>query len=347
MIVTVTVNPAMGGEKTAEIDCLRPHALNRLAGVVSDVGGKGINALQDHRQALGRQSVACGFLAGHSVPGADIEQTLRQWPGGGHPARIFSRCPGRLAPTSSWWNRAGELTELNEQGPRLSPADLDALTGKLEGSPPRHPVCTGGQRGARRAAGTLPRPDPEAETGGAKVFVDADGPLLARALEAVPDIIKPNAFELGQYFGLASHPGGGGTDRLGPERWQRGASVSVCISRWAGRAPALRRERGAGRAPGPSGDAPLHRGGRGCDGGGDRLRRGGRSASRGLPASGHGGVSGGGHHPGHPPARPRDGPAADGAGVPDGIAALTFRTILLCKTSRRKIAGGVFGMQMI
>ena len=41
MIVTVTVNPAM--DKTAEIDCLRPHALNRLAGVVSDVGGKGIN----------------------------------------------------------------------------------------------------------------------------------------------------------------------------------------------------------------------------------------------------------------------------------------------------------------
>ncbi len=37
---------------------------------------------------------------------------------------------------------------------------------------------------------------------GAKVILDADGELFTKALQAGPDIIKPNRFELEQYAGF-------------------------------------------------------------------------------------------------------------------------------------------------
>ena len=203
MIVTVTVNPAM--DKTAEIDCLRPHALNRLAGVVSDVGGKGINVSKTIA-ALGRQSVACGFLAGQT--GRSIEQTLGQWPGGGI-RPDFLTVPGETRTNLKLVEPGGELTELNEQGPRLSPADLDALAQKLEGyAAPGTLFVLAGSVGPGVPPELYRDLTRRLKQRGAKVFVDADGPLFARALEAVPDIIKPNAFELGQYFGLDHTPEG-------------------------------------------------------------------------------------------------------------------------------------------
>lgn len=224
MIVTVTVNPAM--DKTAEIGCLRPRALNRLAGVVSDVGGKGINVSKTIA-ALGRQSVACGFLAGQT--GRSIEQALDCWPGGGI-RPDFLTVPGETRTNLKLVEPGGELTELNEQGPRLSQADLDRLAEKLEGY---------------AASGTLfvlagsvgPGVPPELyrdltrrlKQRGAKVFVDADGPLFARALEAVPDIIKPNAFELAQYFGLDHTPDEKELIGLGCTLAERGVGL-VCIS---------------------------------------------------------------------------------------------------------------------
>ncbi len=224
MIVTVTVNPAM--DKTAEIDCLRPHALNRLAGVVSDVGGKGINVSKTIA-ALGRQSVACGFLAGQT--GRSIEQTLGQWPGGGI-RPDFLTVPGETRTNLKLVEPGGELTELNEQGPRLSPADLDALAQKLEGyAAPGTLFVLAGSVGPGVPPELYRDLTRRLKQRGAKVFVDADGPLFARALEAVPDIIKPNAFELGQYFGLDHTPEGEELIGLGRTLAARGIGL-VCIS---------------------------------------------------------------------------------------------------------------------
>lgn len=224
MIVTVTVNPAM--DKTAEIDCLRPRALNRLAGVVSDVGGKGINVSKTIA-ALGRQSVACGFLAGQT--GRSIEQTLCQWPGGGI-RPDFLTVPGETRTNLKLVEPGGELTELNEQGPRLSPADLDALAQKLEGyAAPGTLFVLAGSVGPGVPPELYRDLTRKLKQRGAKVFVDADGPLFARALEAVPDIIKPNAFELGQYFGLDHTPEGEELIGLGRTLAARGIGL-VCIS---------------------------------------------------------------------------------------------------------------------
>lgn len=224
MIVTVTVNPAM--DKTAEIDCLRPRALNRLAGVVIDVGGKGINVSKTIA-ALGRQSVACGFLAGQT--GQSIRQTLLDWPGGGI-RPDFLPVAGETRTNLKLVEPGGELTELNEQGPAITPADLDALTARLESlAAPGTLFVVAGSVG--------PGVPPEfyrdltlrLKRKGAKVFVDADGPLFAHALEALPHIIKPNAFELAQYFGLDHTPDEQELVGLGRTLAGRGVEL-VCIS---------------------------------------------------------------------------------------------------------------------
>lgn len=225
MIVTVTVNPAM--DKTAEIDRLCPRALNRLDGVVSDVGGKGINVSKTIA-ALGRQSVACGFLAGQT--GQSIRQTLLDWPGGGI-RPDFLTVPGETRTNLKLVEPGGELTELNERGPHISRESLDALTAKLEGyAAPGTLFVLAGSVG--------PGVPPEfyrdltlrLKQKGARVFVDADGPLFAHALEAVPDIIKPNAFELTQYFGLDHTPDEKELIGLGRTLAGRGVGL-VCISR--------------------------------------------------------------------------------------------------------------------
>ena len=224
MIVTVTVNPAM--DKTAEIDCLRPHALNRLAGVVSDVGGKGINVSKTIA-ALGRQSVACGFLAGQT--GLSMGQTLQNWPGGGI-RPDFLTVPGETRTNLKLVEPGGALTELNEQGPRLSTADLEALARKLEGyAAPGTLFVLAGSVGPGVPPELYRDLTLRLRQKGAKVFVDADGPLFARVLEAAPDIIKPNAFELGQYFGLDHIPAGEELIRLGRTLAGRGIGL-VCIS---------------------------------------------------------------------------------------------------------------------
>lgn len=92
MIVTVTMNPAI--DRTASIEALHPHALNRLGRVEQDVGGKGIN-VSKMLAALGRQSIACGFAAGQA--GGMVVDTLRAWPGAGS-RRILSAFPARPAP---------------------------------------------------------------------------------------------------------------------------------------------------------------------------------------------------------------------------------------------------------
>lgn len=148
-------------DKTAEIDRLCPRALNRLDGVVSDVGGKGINVSKTIA-ALGRQSVACGFLAGQT--GQSIRQTLLDWPGGGI-RPDFLTVPGETRTNLKLVEPGGELTELNERGPHISQESLDALTAKLEGyAAPGTLFVLAGSVGPGVPPGILPGPDSASET---------------------------------------------------------------------------------------------------------------------------------------------------------------------------------------
>jgi 1-phosphofructokinase len=196
MIVTVTLNPAL--DKTAEIDALRTGGLNRLRNVRLDAGGKGINVSMV-AAALGGKSVATGFAGG-----ANGEELLSRLDSGGI-THDFVRIAASTRVNLKVIDADKALTELNEPGPEVSAGEMRLLEHKL--------LSYAGAGGGTIfvLAGSLPR-GVGADTylslaralrgAGSPVFVDADGAAFARAMEAPPDFVKPNVFELLQYFGV-------------------------------------------------------------------------------------------------------------------------------------------------
>lgn len=221
MIITVTLNPAI--DKTAAVDTLQPRALNRLASVQRDVGGKGINVSRVIA-ALGGESTACGFVAGST--GRSILAELKA-------AGIttdFLELDGETRTNLKLVEPDGALTEINEPGPTATAGDLETLTARLEdyAAPGRWfvlagSVCPGVPESYYRDL-TM-----RLHARGARVVLDADGPLLRSGIEAVPDIIKPNGYELAQLFGLAADPDNETITQLANRLVERGVKL-VAVS---------------------------------------------------------------------------------------------------------------------
>lgn len=224
MIITVTMNPAI--DKTAAVHTLCPRALNRLSGVLKDVGGKGINVSRTIA-ALGGRSVATGFLAGDS--GRSIERVLQETEG---VTPDFLYIEGETRTNLKLVEPDGSLTELNEQGPSPSNGDLERLMEKLNShAGPDTLFVLAGSAGPEMAPDIYGRMIEALHTRGARVFLDADGPLFAGGLKARPDIIKPNEFELCQLFGR-SHAAEEELIEMGRRLNGQGIGL-VCISRGA------------------------------------------------------------------------------------------------------------------
>jgi 1-phosphofructokinase len=198
MIVTLTLNPAL--DKTARVDMMRPDSLNRLRDVRVDAGGKGVNVSAVIR-ALGGNSIAAGFAGGST--GDEIVSRLANSGIRADFVRIASLTRTNLKVVAD----DGALTELNEPGPEITAEEWKLLEEKLLGYAQTGSIFV--------LSGSLPRGLP-ADTyrricaslrkGGAAVFLDADGEALKFALDApaeeIPDYIKPNRYELLQYFGV-------------------------------------------------------------------------------------------------------------------------------------------------
>jgi len=192
-IITVTLNPAL--DKTARIDVMSPGGLNRLENVVVDAGGKGIN-VSKLIAALGGESIATGFLGGG--PGEEIAQTLRELGIKSDFVKIGQPTRTNLKVLCDQHG----ITEFNEPGAMVSSSEMDALKQKLLDYAKPDTIFV--------FSGSLPRgvdADVYAtlihlvKDCGAMVFLDADGAAFRAAVEAKPDYIKPNKFELLQYFG--------------------------------------------------------------------------------------------------------------------------------------------------
>lgn len=193
MIITVTMNPAI--DKTLELDSLVHGGLNRIEAPISDAGGKGINVSKTIR-ALGGETIASGFLG---VKGSQIildcleaEQIKND----------FVFVEGITRTNMKIVESDGTLTELNEQGMTVPKEKITELVEKLMGYASEESLFI--------LAGSIPKGvDTDiyakitnaVKKKGAKVFVDADGELFVKALEAAPSIIKPNHVELAEYFG--------------------------------------------------------------------------------------------------------------------------------------------------
>ena len=198
MIITVTMNPAI--DKTAKTGAIKPGGLNRLDDVITDAGGKGIN-VSKMIKALGMESVATGFLGGGA--GREIKSLLRRQNIKNDFIAINQTTRTNLKVLSEDYG----ITEFNEPGAKVTAGEMAALHDKLMiyAAPGVIFVFSGSlPRGA--AVDTYYRLACDVKDMGASVFIDADGEAFSAALEAKPDYIKPNKFELMQYFGIKDDP---------------------------------------------------------------------------------------------------------------------------------------------
>lgn len=194
MIYTVTLNPAL--DKTVEIPGMALDTVNRITEMRTDPGGKGINVSKVIAK-LGGESCAVGILGGGS--GKMLEKLLE-----GEPfATRFRFVDGQTRTNLKIIDREGHTnTDINEPGLTVTDADLDALLHELLAELRPGDIVV--------LAGSLPKGAPQdtyrtwtaaCKKAGARVFLDADGALLAEGLKAAPYLIKPNDDELSRLAG--------------------------------------------------------------------------------------------------------------------------------------------------
>lgn len=191
MVYTVTFNPAL--DYVVRVEDFQPGETNRTASDEVQFGGKGINVSTVLRN-LGVDNVALGFLAGFT--GKGLEQGLREsgintdfiWL-----ERGLTRINVKI--------KAGRETEINGQGPDISPAALEQLFARLDQLQEGDVLVL---------AGSIPRSLPDdiyqrilqrLEGRGILSVVDATRDLLCAVLPYHPFLIKPNDRELGEIFG--------------------------------------------------------------------------------------------------------------------------------------------------
>ena len=198
MILTVTANPAW--DVTYTVDALHPGDSHRVRAVTGQAGGKGVNVSRVLAQ-LGLDTVATGLVGGSA--GADLVAELA---GAGVPA-AFLDAPVRTRSAVAVVDDAGTATVLNEPGPVVDPGLWSALVEHLT------PLIAAAE--VVVLAGSLPPGSPADAYAqltalvhrlGRRCLVDADGPALAAALAAAPDLVKPNRAELLRATGAGDLP---------------------------------------------------------------------------------------------------------------------------------------------
>ena len=192
MIFTVTFNPSL--DYIVRVDEMRLGTINRTNYEQLLPGGKGIN-VSIVLGNLGHPSRALGFSAG--VTGVALEKLLADTGVDAdlvHVKAGFTRINAKV--------KAVEETEINGQGPRIAPEDVDALFSKLD---------VLGQDDTLVISGSVPNTLPsdmyeqvmERLAGrGVRIVVDAERDLLTRVLPYRPFLVKPNNPELGDIFGV-------------------------------------------------------------------------------------------------------------------------------------------------
>ena len=194
MIITVTLNTAV--DKTLAVPNFRLGRRHRTVEQTTTPGGKGVNVAR-LLKTLGQPVIATGFAGG--ATGARIVDQLTQLSVLSDFVRIRDESRTNTAvidPTT------GEQTEINERGPAVSLAEIEAFSEKLLYLAQGASMCV--------FAGSLPRQVevdvyarliPELRRLGVTTLVDTDGDPLRRAVRAEPDVISPNVLEAEELVG--------------------------------------------------------------------------------------------------------------------------------------------------
>ncbi|MEZ0163774.1 1-phosphofructokinase family hexose kinase [Kineococcus sp. LSe6-4] len=197
-VLTATPNPSI--DHTVELAVLTRGEVHRaLAGSV-EAGGKGVNVAR----ALARHGhTATAVLPSGGVDGARLETLLA-------PQRVRALTvpiAGTIRTNTTVVEADGTTTKLNEPGPDLTADDVQALQRTVSdvlGTDPDWFV----------SSGSLPPGAPvdlharfvaAARRAGVRSAVDTSGAALAAAVEAAPDVLKPNEDELADLLGRGLH----------------------------------------------------------------------------------------------------------------------------------------------
>ncbi len=195
MIVTLTPNPSI--DRAIVIDALRRGEVHRATSSRVDPGGKGVNV---SRALAAQGSPTIAVLPAGGPEGHLMEELLDA----AGVARRSVPVAGALRMNISVLEPDGTTTKLNEPGPQLSPAEVDALlAATLEAADGADWVV---------GCGSLPPGAPDelyaalvskVRERGIRVAVDSSGAPMTAAVAARPHLIKPNHEELAE---LVGHP---------------------------------------------------------------------------------------------------------------------------------------------
>ncbi|MDN4475605.1 1-phosphofructokinase [Demequina sp. SYSU T00192] len=193
MIVTLTPNPSV--DRAITIDALLRGEVHRASDVRVDAGGKGVNVA---RAVTAQGGDALAVLPVGGPEGRLLEDLLDA---AGVPRRSVP-IAGAARMNISVLEPDGTTTKLNEPGPTLDAAEVEALLEATAASAADASWIVG--------CGSLPPGAPEdlyaqlvarARAAGARVAIDSSGAPLAAAVAASPDLIKPNHEELAELVG--------------------------------------------------------------------------------------------------------------------------------------------------
>jgi len=227
MIVTLTPNPSL--DRTVEIDELVRGEVIRVRAAHVEPGGKGVN--------VARALVLNGVKARAILPsgGAEGAQLVSLLPGESIEPVVVP-IAGTVRSNVAVVEPDGTTTKLNEPGPRLSDAEMDALVATT------HEAAVAADWVV--LSGSLPPGAPDdfyarivrdvkkSTDNSAKVVVDSSGRALVAALSAGPDLIKPNQEELAEAAGREIHTLRDAADAAQALRRRGATTVLVSLGRY-------------------------------------------------------------------------------------------------------------------
>ena len=190
MVYTVTFNPSL--DYIVSVEDFQLGKTNRTAKEQMLPGGKGIN-VSTVLKNLGIPNTALGFSAGFT--GEEIKRRVEEM----GLASDFIDLPNGYSRINVKM-KDFDGTEINGQGPDISPEETERLLRKLDSLKEEDVLVL---------AGSIPRTMPDSiysdilrrlDGKGILTVVDATGELLLHVLKYSPFLIKPNNHELGEIF---------------------------------------------------------------------------------------------------------------------------------------------------
>lgn len=191
MIYTMTLNPSI--DYIVHVDNLQLGELNRMRSDLKLPGGKGINVSRILSR-LGAENTALGFVGGFT--GRFVEEALASE---GIKTDFISVSGDTRINIKL---KHGEETEINGLGPSITPAEADALCGKLDRLNTDDIVVLSGSVPPSLGGMYYDRLIEAIRSAGARFVLDTTGDAMLRGVSQGPLLIKPNHHELAELFGV-------------------------------------------------------------------------------------------------------------------------------------------------